>query len=460
MLRQALALSLVVTPLSPVFAGSSAAMDSQTMVDLVARLIPTVVNVTAHHVTAPPRDAAATQGAAFARVRTGVGSGFVIDPSGSIVTNRHVVEGAYDLTVTFSDGRTVPAQLVWTSMAVDVAFLKVSVDKPLPVATLAADQSVRIGQRVIAIGNPLGLGTSVSAGIVSAVDRDIKESPYDAFIQTDAAINHGNSGGPLFNEAGEVVGINSALYTSTSNGGSQGLGFAIPGRDVIFLIDEFKRYGRVRAGWLGLNAQKLTSDMAEALRFPGFFGAIVATVAPNSPAAAAGLRSGDIVQTFGDEPIEDATTLNRATALSLGKHVQLGLWRDGKPLTVSVTIAEDPQSHGAAAQPYMDASGPRFASTGDMGLLLAPLTGELRQRFKLQAGVRGLVVTAVAEDSVAQEVGLRAGDVIVTAQMQPATDVDDLDRLILTQASSGRHAMIVLVQASGGERWVALPLRL
>ena len=430
----------------------------QTVVDVVAKVIPTVVSISTHRIAAPSGDDRG-KSASFSRINAASGSGFIVDPEGYIATNRHVVDDAYEIIVTFSDGRTAEARLLFKSTAVDLAFLKVDLDKPLPAAKLAANQNLRVGERVLAIGNPLGLGMSVSAGIVSAIDRNIKESPYDAFIQTDAAINHGSSGGPLVNSDGEVVGINTALFTSVDNGGSQGLGFAIPGRDVTFLIDEPKRYKSIRVGWLGLNTQKLTRDMAEALQFPGVFGAIVATVVPGSPASKAGIYPGDIVQSFDDEPIVDTTTLSRATALSLGKHVVLRLWRDGLSFTLPLTIEEADEPHGSLLV-QMPVKAPRFASAIDLGLALTPMNDEPRPHSAPTAGGTGLRVADVAGGSAAQEAGIRNGDIIVSAQMVPIATLDGFEALMKDQAQKGRRSIVVLVQAAGGERWVALPLRL
>jgi serine protease Do len=426
------------------------------MVDLVARVIPTVVNITAHRVLMAPDDSA--NAAVFPHIREAVGSGFIVDPLGYIATNRHVIDGAYEIAVTFSDGRTVDARLVFESTVVDMAFLKVDLDRPLPAVTLAANQKIEIGSRVIAVGNPLGLGTSVSAGIVSALDRNIKESPYDDFIQTDAAINHGSSGGPLFNEDGEVIGINTALFSSVDNGGSQGLGFAIPGRDIAFLIDQLKRYKRIRVGWFGARTQKLTPDMAEALTYPGVFGAIVATVTQGSPAGLAGLRPGDVIETVGNQPVLDTTTIERAAALSLGKTLPLRVWRDGVELAMTAEIVEA-QDHGSLLPHDGAAKGPRFASAADMGLRLTAIDEAARVRFGLSPEVQGLLVSGVSSGSAADEAGLRTGDVIVSAQMTAVSGLAGLQALIDAQAKKGHHRIIVLLQAQGGQRWVALPLR-
>ena len=432
--------------------------DPQAIVEVVAKVIPTVVSIATHRVAGRSGDNGG-QAASFSRIDAASGSGFIVDPEGYIATNRHVVDNAYEIVVTFSDGRTAEAQLLFMSTAVDLAFLKVNLDRPFPAAKLAANQNLRVGERVLAIGNPLGLGISVSAGIVSAVDRNIKESPYDAFIQTDAAINHGSSGGPLVNSEGEVVGINTALFTSIDNGGSQGLGFAIPGRDVTFLIDELKRYKSVRVGWLGLNTQKLTRDMAEALQFDGVYGAIVATVVPGSPAARAGIYPGDIVQSFDNEMILDTTTLARATALSLGKHVVLRLWRDGLSFTLPITIVEADKPHGSLLT-QSAVKAPRFASAVDLGLALTPLSDEPHPRSTASTVVTGLRVADVAGGSAAQEAGIRNGDIIVSAQMIPLATLDGFEALMKEQARTGRRSIVVLVQAAGGERWVALPVRL
>ena len=431
---------------------------SRAMTALVARILPTVVSITTHGIGVEPKGAAdrpdETQ-----KIYEAHASGFIVDPSGYIATNRHVVDGVYDIAVTFSDGRTVEAKVVWKSTVVDVAFLKVERERPLAAVTLAADQRIEIGERAIAVGNPLGLGISVSAGIVSAVDRNIKQSPYDDFIQTDAAINHGNSGGPLFNEDGEVIGINTVIYAAVDNGGSEGLGFAIPGRDVAFLIDQLKRFKEIRAGWLGARTQKFTPDMATALGYRGVTGAIVADVEPDSPAASVGLRLGDIVETVEGQPVVDRTTLARAAALSLGKTLTLGVWRDGKSTEIPVRIVEDKRAHGARNP--QDARHPRFKTAADMGLDLSPIEAGVRARFKLPDAVEGLVVTTVARESAASEAGVRVGDVFVSAQMAPLRTTAALQALIDEQSGRDLSRIIVLARSpDGSRRWITLPVGL
>ena len=290
-----------------------------------------------------------------------LGSGFIIDPAGFIVTNNHVIEGADEITVTLHDGTSLKAKLVGRDERMDVALLKVESDTPLPAVPFADSDGSRVGDWVLAIGNPFGLGGSVTAGIVSARGRDIRQGPYDDFIQTDAAINRGNSGGPLFNMDGEVIGINTAIYSPS--GGSIGIGFAIPANAAKVVVAQLKDFGRAKRGWLGVQIQQVSPDIAEGVGLHTPHGAMVAGVSDNGPAAAAKIRGGDIILKFNGQEVKEMRTLPRIVAeTEIGKSVPVVLWRDGKEVTVQASIAELPDDvqQASATVPRAKAAGQCF----------------------------------------------------------------------------------------------------
>jgi len=314
--------------------------------DLIASVLPAVVNVSTVLAPRPPmtraaQDLPAERSSPPPAVVHGFGSGFIIDGSGIIVTNRHVVEHAIRITVTLQDNTTLRATRIGRLSRADIALLRVKPAGKLPTLKLGDSDQVRVGDKVIAIGNPLGLGGSVSSGIVSGLNRDIRTTPFDDFIQTDAAINHGNSGGPLFDRRGEVIGINTAIYSPTETSGSIGISFALPINDAKFVIDQTLQYGRVRAGWLGLSMQSVTPDIAEAIGLGIPRGSIVAGVEAGGPAAEAGVQEGDVIMSIGTMTPRDSRALWRAIAIApLGKPIELTVWRDGRVLTVSPTVRE------------------------------------------------------------------------------------------------------------------------
>ncbi|MEA2740891.1 MAG: serine protease Do, partial [Acetobacteraceae bacterium] len=302
----------------------------------------------------------------------GNGAGFVIDPDGLIVTNRHNVQDARQLVIGFSDGSRALGSVVGAAGKVDLALIKVAVDHKLIALTFADSDKVRVGDPVLAIGNPLGVGTSVSAGIVSALNRDIKDSVYDDFIQTDAAINHGNSGGPLIDESGQIVGMNSDIFSNS--GSSMGLGFALSSNDTKFIADPLLRYGRVKAGWIGVDLQDLSTALAISFREPRMEGAVVTGVTQDGPAMAAGIAEGDIIQGVGDHKVQDARDAARQFAyLAVGNTAHVTIWRDGRPAGVDVRAAEIPGAD------KVDNPAPLLNQFVTGGLKLASLTDEVRQ---------------------------------------------------------------------------------
>ena len=389
-----------------------------------------------------------------------LGSGFIIDPSGLIVTNNHVVADAAEIAVTLHDGTKLPAKLVGSDAPTDLALLKVESDKPLTAAHWGDSKSVEVGDWVVAIGNPFGLGGSVTAGILSARARDIQQGPYDEYLQTDAAINRGNSGGPLYDASGAVIGINTAIYSPT--GGSVGIGFAIPSSLAQPIIDQLKDGGKVRRGWLGVQVQRVTPDIAESLGTDGTGGALVTSVSPDSPAASAGLRQGDVITAFNGDPLEQMRQLPRIVASTrIGSTVPMTLLRGGKEETVQVTIGElrnEPQQVALSGSSGAPRSAQPEESKSALGLKLAPLTPGLRQTFSIADDVDGLVVTEVDRDSAASQRGLDLGDVIVEAGQEPVATPADLESRIAKAKEDGRKTLLMLVSRGGDLRYVPLPL--
>ncbi len=392
-----------------------------------------------------------------------LGSGFIIDSAGLIVTNNHVVADAAEISVTLHDGTRLPAKLVGSDMPTDLALLKVESDKPLSAAHWGDSESVEVGDWVVAIGNPFGLGGSVTAGILSARARDIQQGPYDEYLQTDAAINRGNSGGPLYDAGGAVIGINTAIYSPT--GGSVGIGFAIPSSLAKPIIDQLKDGGKVRRGWLGVQVQRVTPDIAESLGIDnagGTGGALVTSVSPDSPAAAAGLRQGDVITGFAGKPLEQMRELPRMVASTeIGRDVPLTLFRAGKPQTVQVTVGElhnEPQQLALSGSTGAPRAAEPEESRSALGLKLSPLTPGLRETFSIDEGIDGLVVTEVDRGSAASERGLDLGDVIVEAGQEPVATPADLDTRIARAKEQGRKTLLMLVSRGGDLRYVPLPL--
>ena len=388
---------------------------------------------------------------------TSLGSGFIIDPSGLIVTNNHVIEDADEITVTLNDGRSLPAKLIGRDDKTDLALLKVKSSTPLPAAHFGNSDKARIGDWVIAIGNPFGLGSTVTAGIVSARNRDISSGPYDEFIQTDAPINRGNSGGPLFDMDGNIVGVNSAIFSPT--GGSVGIGFSIPSNLVREVIDQLRKYGTIRRGWLGVRIQQVTSDIAEGLGLPTASGALVAEVTPNGPAAKAGIRNGDLVTTFDGKPITDSRSLPRVVAdTPIGKVVNVDVLRKGQKQTFRVTVAKLDDG----SKPVVKASAPPpqkpKSKVSQLGLSLGALDDAARAKFKLGKDVKGVLVTGVDPDSTAGEKNVHAGDVIVEVQNQPVRTPDDVMKRVDADAKAGRKVELLLINRGGDMTFIALKL--
>jgi serine protease Do len=445
--------------------------------DLVERVSPAVVTVTVEEVIQPTQDLVPDNlpepfknffnqfgNGQQQRPRKAVamGSGFVIDKSGLIVTNNHVIDKAKKITVKMTDGREFEARLVGTDPATDIAVLRVKSDRPLPAVEFVDDHQVRVGDWVIAVGNPFGLSNTVTAGIVSSIGRDVGNGPYTDFIQVDAPINRGNSGGPTFNLQGRVIGMNSMIFSPAGgNGGSVGIGFAIPSSTIRAVIAQLEAHGRVARGYLGVQIQSVTADIASSLGRKDNKGAIVASLVPGGPGARGGLQQGDVVLALNGKAIEDSRDLTRRVAdLPAGANAAFTVYRGGQTKTINVKIGERKDDQQASndngpQRPQAQAS----ANTGEaMGLGLASLTPGLRQQFNLDGSVNGVVVVRVDPNSDAADKGIQEGDVLLSVANRSVRTPQDIKSRIADAHAAGRNTVLVLIAGSGGQRFLALKI--
>ena len=438
--------------------------------DLVERVAPTVVTVTVEEKVQAPQMTAEDLPAPFRdffrqfgnpqqqqqpRKAMAMGSGFIIDKSGFIVTNNHVVDGATKITVKLNDGREYPAKLIGTDSATDIALVKIKADKPLPSVDFADDRNVRVGDWVIAVGNPFGLSNTVTAGIVSSIGRNIGNGPYTDYLQIDAPINRGNSGGPTFDIEGRVIGMNTMIFSPS--GGSVGIGFAIPASTIHDVVAQLKSVGRVTRGWLGVEIQNVTPEMADSMGHKSMKGAIVAKVVPGGPAAKAGFRQGDVVVAINGAAVDDSRALTRRVAtLPAGKDATFTIVRgaEKKTLTANIAVRKDEQLAANAPQ-----GGDNSAATGQaMGLGLAAVTPDLRRTYNLDDSVDGVLVTKVNPDSDAADKGVQPGDVVVSVGNEAVRTPGDIKNRIARARAAGRSSVLVLIATQNGERFVALDI--
>ena len=386
---------------------------------------------------------------------SGVGSGFIIDADGYVVTNDHVIEGAETIEVTLNDGRRYEATVIGTDAKTDLALLKIEADGPLPFVSFGDTDATRIGDLVIAVGNPFGLGGTVTAGIVSARGRDLGAGPFDDYLQVDASINQGNSGGPLFNIKGEVIGVNSAIFSP--NGGSVGIGFAIPASLAKPVVTQIEDHGEVRRGWLGVHIQSVTDDIAKSLGMELAVGALVVGVQADSPAAAAGLAQGDVIVGFDGREVTEMRDLPRMVAdIAAGETISTDIWRDGKSIALDVAI-------GTLVEDEADAGDDATAEAGEsefsLGLTIAPMTAEARAYYDLEEGIGGVIVVEVAPGSIAAEKGMRPGDVIVKLGKTLVTSPEELVALLKEAREAERETVLFLINRDGRDRYVAMDQR-
>ena len=437
---------------------------------LVKRVTPGVVSITTKSLVeskvSPTMAQANAQASAQSgkkpdvSIRESFGSGFVIDSAGYILTNRHVIDKAYEIVVSLSDGKRYIANLVGEGQMVDLALLKISPPKPIQALKFGNSDRLNIGDPVVAIGNPFGLGTTVTSGIVSALNRDLSQSMFDSFIQTDAAINHGNSGGPLFNRDGEVVGVNTAYYAgANTSGGFIGIGYSIPSSTAEELTRLLRKYGYPKIGWIGLAAQTVTPEIKDAFGFPGDGGAIVSRINPECPAREV-LQVGDIITKVGKDNVDDARAFARLIAAALDVNIRLQIWREGKIQTVTVHPIEMPgEKKPALTADVMRPSQTMATWTTNFGLDVSEINDESRRQFKLAGDQKGVVVTDVKQGSPASELGFSTGDVIMTLQLTPVTSPAEVKAALEHAQASDRRYISGLVMHGRNVEWRTVPLR-
>ncbi len=387
------------------------------------------------------------------RKSTSLGSGFIIDASGYIVTNHHVIEDADEVTVILHDDTNLKARIIGRDPKTDLALLKVEPKKPLTAVRLGDSDKVRVGDWILAIGNPFGLGGTVTAGIISALKRDINSGPYDSYLQTDASINRGNSGGPMFNLNGDVIGVNTAIYSPS--GGSIGIGFAIPATQARLVIDQLRQFGKTKRGWLGVRIQTVTDQIAESLEMGKARGALVAGVTEKGPAESAGVKSGDVIVSFDGKAIVEMRDLPRFVAETpIDKQVAIRVLRNGKPMDLRVKVGELPED-----VKERKASGVEDKSSLEMlGLTLTPLNDALMETYKLDSRAKGVLVTDVKEGSAGKKAGLQPGDLILEVAPDTVATPEEFKDKVAKARQAKRKTVLLLTERKKVRQFIVLPV--
>lgn len=408
------------------------------------------------------------EGQGGAQRASSLGSGFVIDPSGLIVTNYHVIEGADEITAIFTDGSKLKVvEVIGRDQKTDLALLKVEPKKKLPFVEFGNSDDMRVGDWVMAIGNPFGLGGTVTVGVISATRRDIRSGAYDEFLQTDAAINRGNSGGPLFNMDGQVVGVNTAIISPT--GGSIGIGFAVPSNSATQVLNQLKKYGETRRGWLGVRIQTVTDEIAESVGLDTASGALIAAVSEKGPAAKGGIEVGDIVLSFDGQEVAQMRDLPKTVAQTeIDKEVDVVVYRKGERVTVKVKTGRLEEGTGPAAategseeeQPDERGELDRPNRKVSLGLTFSPITDELRDRYKIAEGMSGVVVTEIDPNGPASEANIRKGDIVVEITQKKVASPEDIDaRLAELKKLNRKNALLTVSNSNGDVTFVTITIQ-
>lgn len=448
----------------------------ESFADLAEKLLPAVVNISSSQVVrssqrqeipqAPPGspfedffkeffDRNQQEGAP--RRASSLGSGFIIDKAGFVVTNNHVIAEADEITVILQDDTRYEATLVGRDPKTDLALLKIEVDRDLPFVEFGNSTVARVGDWVVAIGNPFGLGGTVTAGIISARQRDINQGPYDSFLQTDASINRGNSGGPMFNMDGQVIGVNTAIFSPT--GGSVGVGFSIPSSIVERVVTQLREFGRTKRGWLGVRIQSVTDEIAESLGLDKAAGALVADVTADGPAQKSNIEAGDVILKFDGKMVEQMRDLPRIVAeTEIGKPVRVEVWRKNRRRTIDVVVGELAEERPVLAStgPRGQAVEPEEAEIESLGVAVTAITEEMREQFNVPEDVQGVLVTGVTADSGAAEKGLRPGDVIVEVNQEEVSSPGQIAAKVSEAMENDRRSVLLLVNRNGDLRFVAV----
>jgi len=482
----AMALALVLTgPLASGLAYAASTKGPDTVADTAERVMDAVVNISTSQNVAAARSVPAPQlppGSPFedffdeffkrrqddgdknsdkgpnrSRKVSSLGSGFVIDPTGLIVTNNHVIAEADEIYANFNDGTKLKAEVVGRDAKTDLALLRVKPDKPLVAVKFGNSDVLRVGDWVMAIGNPFGLGGTLTVGVVSARNRNINSGPYDNFIQTDAAINRGNSGGPLFNMDGEVIGINTAIISPS--GGSIGIGFAVPSSTAAPILAQLEQFKEVRRGWIGVRIQAVTDEIAESLGLGRSRGALVGGVSDDGPAAKASIKAGDVVVKFDGKDVKEMRDLPRIVAdTPVGREVDVVVIRKGKEETLRITIARMPEDEKEAAA-KAPADTPKVDTKKAVGMELSAITDDLRKQYKIKPTVTGVVIVSVERNSPASDKGLKAGMIVVEVGQEAVSTPADVQKRIDALRKDGKKSALLLVSDGEGQvQFSALPL--